>query len=165
MGRVGAGHKGDRNPPPAGLQGWTQSGDPGSREERRPRPLRKRTLSGASGGRAGVWSERWVPPPRPPQLSRVGGDSSHVRPRWRRCCLEREKRKGKPEGVERRLRRGKKKARGLRAHPPLARPAAPLPPRPGDSWARPPRAAAPPPRPCGCRLRGSMPVGHVRGSF
>lgn len=69
-----------------------------------------------------------------------------------------EKRKGKPEGVlsgawergaenERQLREGQ----GLRAHPSLAQPAGPPPSQPGDSWAGPPRAAAPPPRPGRCR--------------
>lgn len=87
-------------------------------------------------------------------LSRVPGDSSHVRPRRRRGCWESVRRgRGSRKGFkwslgdERQLREG----RGLRAHPSLAQPAGPLLSRPGDSWAGPPRAAAPPSGPGGCR--------------
>lgn len=101
MGRGGAGHKGDRNPPPAGLQGWTQSADPGGREERRLRPLRKRTLSGASGG-AGRSEERAVgPAPRGPNVVTCRGRLESREAQVAALLSgEREKRKGKPEGVE-----------------------------------------------------------------
>lgn len=73
-------------------------------------------------------------------------DAEEARTRRPPAGLEEES-SSRPEGDERQLREG----RGLRAHPSLAQPAGPLLSRPGDSWAGPPRAAAPPSRPGGCR--------------
>lgn len=129
---------------------------PPARDKRPARPLRRRAHSGASGG--GPEREAAGPAPAGLLLSRVPGDSSHVRPRRRRGCWERVRRgRGSRKGFkwslgdERQLGEG----RGLRAHPSLAQPAGPLLSRPGDSWAGPPRAAAPPSRPgvCRCGIR------------
>lgn len=146
--------------PPEGLDPKRRPGRPGTAASA---PIAQAHSFRRFRGRAGVRSEPWVPPPRPSVVTCRGRLESREAQVAAPLSGESEKRKGKPEGVEvepggkRRLR--EEKARGLRAHPPLARPAAPLPPRPGDSWARPPRAAAPPPGPagaaCGARCQSA----------